>query len=273
MDDIFSLKNKVIVITGGFGLIGQEVCDAFAASMATLVILDLVEEKKLESFANELTSKYNNKNISYKVDITSKDIVDKTVSDIVKRFKKIDVLINLAAIDAKFDSKIKDIPKMSFEHFPLDIWKKSIDTNITGTFIITQSVIKQMINNKNGNIINVASTYSLVAPNQELYNINDGPQNIYKPADYVISKSVIPSFSRYLATFYGKLNIRANTIVPHGIYNNHSKKFVNNFNKFTPLGRMCDLKEIRGPFIFLASNTSSYMTGSTLVVDGGWTAW
>lgn len=106
-----------------------------------------------------------------------------------------------------------------------------------------------------------------------MYRFDEEEQQIFKPVDYVASKSVIPNFSKYLATFYGRQGIRANTIVPHGIFNNHPPEFVNNFKKYSPLERMCEPDEIRGPFVFLASDASSYMTGSTVVVDGGWTAW
>lgn len=96
---------------------------------------------------------------------------------------------------------------------------------------------------------------------------------MFKPIDYVGTKSMIPNFTRYLATLYARDGIRCNAIVPHGVDNRHPQEFRDNFERLSPLGRMCDVKELRGPFVFLASDASSYMTGSTLVVDGGWTAW
>jgi NAD(P)-dependent dehydrogenase (short-subunit alcohol dehydrogenase family) len=123
-----------------------------------------------------------------------------------------------------------------------------------------------------GNIINVASTYSMVAPNQQLYDFGQGIQQ-YKPIDYIASKSFIPNFTRYVATFYAGEGIRCNAIVPHAIENQHSEAFKNNFSRLSPLGRMCEREELIGPFTFLASEASSYMTGSILTVDGGWTAW
>ena len=123
-----------------------------------------------------------------------------------------------------------------------------------------------------GNIINVASTYSLVSPNQKLYDFGDGTIQ-YKPVDYIVTKSFIPNFTKYLATFYASDNIRCNAIAPHGIFNDHDEKFLQNFAALSPIGRMADKKEMTGPFTFLASDASSYMTGTTLVVDGGWTAW
>lgn len=269
----FSLKGKTIVVTGGYGLIGKEVCDVCAGAGASLAILDIYSEEILHNFSNALSEKYGVDSSSFQVDISLEESVNQAIAATIEKFNKIDVLINLAAIDAKFDQAIDQVPKTSFEHFPLDIWKKSIDVNITGTFIMTQRVVQEMLKHQKGNIINVASMYSLVAPNQNLYRLDNEEPQTFKPIDYVASKSFIPNFSRYLATFYGNQGIRANTIVPHGIFNNHPHEFVNNFKKYSPLKRMCDLHEIRGPFIFLASDASSYMTGSTLVVDGGWTAW
>src|SRR5207342_2191547 len=126
---------------------------------------------------------------------------------------------------------------------------------------MTQAACKQMLLQGSGNIINVASTYSVVAPNQNLYDFGNGIEN-FKPIDYIASKSFIPNFTRYIATFYAGNNIRCNAIVPHGVYNNHHEKFLDNFSKMSPLGRMCNREELEGPFIFLASKASSYMTGS-----------
>ena len=118
----------------------------------------------------------------------------------------------------------------------------------------------------------MASTYSLVSPNQKLYDFGDGAIQ-YKPVDYIVTKSFIPNFTKYLATFYAADKIRCNAIAPHGIFNDHDEKFLQNFAALSPIGRMADKKEMTGPFTFLASDASSYMTGTTLVVDGGWTAW
>jgi NAD(P)-dependent dehydrogenase (short-subunit alcohol dehydrogenase family) len=129
-----------------------------------------------------------------------------------------------------------------------------------------------MLQQGHGNIINVASSYSLVSPNQQLYDFAEDDKT-FKPIDYVASKSFMPNFTRYLATLYAQDNIRCNGIAPHGIFNDHGEKFLANFTRLSPMGRMCDKSEINGPFIFLASDASSYMTGTTIVIDGGWTAW
>lgn len=269
----FSLEKKVALITGANGLIGREISDALASFSASLILIDNTESPELDNYAKNLSEKYLVKIKVFHTNITDINEIKQAIAESVLYFGKIDILINLAAIDAKFDENINDMPKTAFEDFPIDLWNKSVEVNMTGTFIITQQVAKQMLIQKSGNIINVASTYSLVSPNQNLYNFNEEDNQLFKPIDYVATKSMIPNFTRYLATFYGKKGIRVNTIVPHGVLNNASNEFIENFAKLSPLGRMCNKDELRGPFIFLASDASSYMTGSTLVVDGGWTAW
>ena len=206
-----------------------------------------------------------------RLDITSPESCQQAVEQATGYFGRIDVLVNCAAIDAKYDA---DAPmnQSRFENYPLDALRQSVEVNVIGTIVITQEVCKQMLRQGHGNIINVASTYSLVAPNQSLYDFGQGTIH-YKPVDYVASKSFIPNFTRYLATFYASENIRCNAIAPHGVLHKHGDAFLENFARLSPLGRMCEREELRGPFEFLASDASSYMTGSVLTVDGGWTAW
>ena len=141
-----------------------------------------------------------------------------------------------------------------------------------GTINTTQIICREMLKQKYGNIINVGSIYSLLAPNPMLYDFGK-QDDIYKPVDYVVSKSFIPNFTRYIAACYSKKNIRCNAIAPHGIYNSQNKDFLDNFAKLSPSGRMCDKKELDGPFLFLASDASSYMNGETIVLDGGWSVY
>jgi NAD(P)-dependent dehydrogenase (short-subunit alcohol dehydrogenase family) len=207
------------------------------------------------------------------LDITSEENCRVAVETAISKFSKIDVLINNAAIDAKFDKEgTSKVDKSRFEYYPLDSLRRSVEVNLVGTVIITQVVCRQMLKQGFGNIINVASTYSVVSPNQSLYDFGEGVTN-YKPVDYIASKSFIPNFTRYIATFYANAGIRCNAIVPHGIYNNHPEEFLKNWSKLSPMGRMCKREELNGPFTFLASDGSSYMTGAIINVDGGWTAW
>jgi NAD(P)-dependent dehydrogenase (short-subunit alcohol dehydrogenase family) len=268
----FSLSKKVILISGASGLIGTEISDALASAGAKIILLDRKPLKTIIKLESKLKKKYKTNVKSFSCDISNELNTKNCIKKIIYHFGKIDVLINLAAIDAKIESKKTNPNKIVFHKFPLDLWNKSIDANITGTFVITKLVIKEMLKKKSGNIINVASTYSLVAPNHDLYKVNS-KQTFYKPVDYVVTKSMIPNFTRYISTFYGKKGIRANTIVPHGVIDKASAAFKKNFRRLSPIGRICDKKELRGPFIFLSSEASSYMNGSIFVIDGGWTAW
>lgn len=273
MNNPFSVQDKVILITGAFGLIGSTITKAFLQHGARVIACDVQQDKANEARNAWAEFTEGEDYLICITDITQESDCLAAVHAGVTKFGKIDVLINNAAIDAKFDAQANSaLNATRFEHFPIDQLQKSLDVNITGLVMITQQVVKQMLEQGFGNIINVASTYSLVAPNQRLYDMGTGSIQ-FKPVDYVITKSMIPNFTRYLATFYAGNHIRCNGIAPHGIQNNHGEAFVANFAQLSPMGRMSERDELIGPFLFLASDASSYMTGTIVTVDGGWTAW
>jgi NAD(P)-dependent dehydrogenase (short-subunit alcohol dehydrogenase family) len=269
-----SIDNKVIFVTGALGQIGKEISFSFLKQNAKVIFTDITLGAK-DNFIKELNELNIDPNnyLFQSLDITSEENCIEAVEASVSKFSKIDVLINNAAIDAKFDKEgTSKVNKSRFEFYPLDALKKSVEVNLVGTVIITQVMCRQMLKQGHGNIINVASTYSVVSPNQSLYDFGEGISN-YKPIDYIASKSFIPNFTRYIATFYANDGIRCNAIVPHGIFNKHPEAFLKNWAKLSPMGRMCNREELNGPFTFLASDGSSYMTGAVINVDGGWTAW
>ncbi len=265
------LKGKTILFTGAFGLIGKEICAHYMNEGARVAWTDIKIDDKTVTWLQDNFAETDF--VVVEMDITNETQVAEGVDKVVSHWGTIDVLVNNAAIDAKFDKKgIDKVNQSRFENYPIDLLRRSVEVNLTGTVIVTQAVCRQMLKQGYGNIINVASTYSVVAPNQDLYDFGQGIQN-YKPIDYIASKSFIPNFTRYIATFYAKDNIRCNAVVPHGVLNNHDEAFLRNFSKLSPLQRMANRDELRGPFTLLASDESSYMTGSVLMVDGGWTAW
>lgn len=265
---------KVIFITGAYGLIGLSLSKFLLKKNFKVVLADIDSSKK-----NKIFSILNKEKISKELfllvdlDITDELSVKNALSLTIEKFKVVDVLINNAAIDAKFDKNgLKKLNNNSFEDYPIELIKKSVEVNTNGTILITQIFCKHMLKQKKGNIINVASTYALVSPNQDLYRYENENEIKYKPVDYIASKSFIPNFTRYIATFYAKKNIRCNAVAPHGIFNNHDKKFLKNFERLSPIGRMCNVEELNSTFKFLIEDESKYMTGSTLIIDGGWTA-
>lgn len=269
------VEDKVVFITGAFGLIGFSISKNFLNNKSKVVLAD-IQKNRVADIAFELEKDgFNSADfLVVDVDITDEKSIKNSLKKTIDKFGKVDVLVNNAAIDAKFDKTGKsNISESSFENYPIHLLKRSVEVNTIGTVLTTQVFCRQMLSQGFGNIINVASTYALVSPNQNLYDFGDESGILFKPVDYIVSKSFIPNFTRYVATFYAKKNIRCNAVAPHGVFNNHDEKFLINFAKLSPIGRMCEVNELNGVFKFLASDESKYMTGSTVIIDGGWTAW
>jgi len=270
----FDLSGRVILLTGAAGQIGSEVADAYLSYGATVVLSDVHEPAEMAARAQQLADCHDNAaTLGLQLDVRAPESVDRAFDAIDSTFGRLDILVNNAAIDAKFDANETLVEPTRFEEYPLELWERSVDVNLTGLLRVTQSALRRMLAQRSGNIINVASSYALVSPNQSLYDFGAPGGQTFKPVDYVGTKSSIPNLTRYLATLYGSENIRCNAIVPHGIDNHHAEPFRKNFARLSPMARLCRVEELRGPFVFLASDASSYMTGSVLVVDGGWTAW
>ena len=160
----------------------------------------------------------------------------------------------------------------AFEEYPLQNWQASLHVNLTGTFLATQAAVQQMLKQGSGVVVNICSTYGLAGPDQRIYQ-REGQPPEYKPVDYSVTKAGILGFTRYLAAYYGDRNIRVNALSPGGVYNQHDEEFAQAYSARAILGRMANIDEMNGAMLFLCSDASSYMTGSNLIVDGGWTAW
>jgi len=271
--NLFSVENKVVLVTGAAGLIGNQVSRAFLDAGAR-VILGVHTTTKIPAIQAELNQQYKPDNfLVCQLDITNEKSISECLESAINKFSRIDVLINNAAIDAKFDNKhIDNLNACRFENYPVELIEKSLQVNVLGTIKMTQAFCRYALQQNGGCIINVGSTYSLIAPNLGLYDFPTSKIR-YKPVDYVASKSFIPNFTRYIATLYGRNGIRCNAIAPHGVFDEHDDDFLTSFSKLSPLGRMCKKDELEAAFIFLAADSSTYITGTTMVVDGGWTAW
>ncbi len=265
--NLFSLKDKVAIVTGSLGLIGKEHCRALADAGAHVVVSDLDEERCRE-FALTLTPDA----IGAGADVSDAESIGDVLKKTLDRFGRIDILLNNAAVNEKFEDPLLAVKMTQFEHFPLSQWKKMMDVNVTGVFLCSQIIGSAMAKAGKGSIINVASTYGVVGPDQSIYKTPEGQQAFYKSPAYPVSKGAVISFTRYLAAYWGHCGVRVNTLSPGGVENAQDAFFVRNYSAKTPLGRMAQPSDYRGAVVFLASDASSYMTGANLIVDGGWTA-
>lgn len=266
--ELFLLKEKVAVVTGALGLIGKHHCHALSEAGANVIVCDL-DESKCANFASSLSVL----SLGIGVDITDKKSVTELKRKVLSNYGKIDILVNNAAINDKFEDPLSALEESKFENYPVEMFKKSLDVNVTGMFVCSQVIGTEMAKKGSGSIINVASTYGIVAPDQSIYQNEKGEQTFYKSAAYPVTKGAVISFTRFLAAYWGNKGVRVNTLSPGGVRDNQEEFFVKNYSAKTPLGRMAHPTDYKGALVFLASDASSYMTGANLVVDGGWTAW
>ncbi len=266
--DLFSLKDKVAVVTGAAGLLGKHHCFALSEAGANIIVCD-IDLTKCRQLAGEL----NTKSIAEEVDITNPGSIKNLKEIILHEFGKIDILVNNAAINDMFENPSVAAELSMFENYPLDMWQKSVDVNITGTFLCSQILGSEMAKKGKGSIINIASTYGIVAPDQSIYKNKNGSQKFYKSAAYPVTKGAVISFTKFLAAYWGKKGVRVNALSPGGVENNQDEYFIENYSAKTILGRMAKPGDYKGAIVFLASEASEYMTGANLIVDGGWTAW
>jgi NAD(P)-dependent dehydrogenase (short-subunit alcohol dehydrogenase family) len=269
----FDLTGRVGVVTGGGGQLGFEFCKTLAEAGAAVAVVDL-NASAAQATADSLT-KSGYKALALPTDITQPDSVNAAVEQVISTFGRLDMLVNSAALDPKFDPNAvsKGIAPGAFEDYPLDLWNSALNVNLTGMFLMTQACVKPMIEQgKKGSIINICSTYGLNGPDQRIY-IKDGKRVAFKPVYYTVTKAGVMGFTKYLAAYYAGTEIRVNALTPGGVFNNHEEYFVKNYSAKTILGRMAKKDEMNGALLFLASDASSYMTGNNVVVDGGWTAW
>ncbi len=265
----FRLNDKVAIVTGGAGLLGQAFCHTLASAGANVVVADINHEPG-EAQASSLRKEGFEAQYCH-VDVKNPESTHDLTAFTVEKYGRIDILVNSAALDPKVDP-MHALPGQNFVDFPLALWEEALDVNLTGLFLTSQAVLRHMERNAAGVIINLCSTYGLVGPDQRIYEREDKPRQ-YKPAFYSTTKAGVLGFTRYLATYYAGTRIRVNALTPGGIYNDHDEAFVKQYSARTVLGRMARGDEMNGALLFLASDASSYMTGSNLVVDGGWTAW
>ncbi|HXQ33251.1 MAG TPA: SDR family NAD(P)-dependent oxidoreductase, partial [Anaerolineales bacterium] len=222
----FDLTGRVAVVTGGVGLLGAEFCRTLAEAGAAVILVDLNESASKEIAGTLTKSGY--QALAVPADITKPDSVNAMVDKVISAFGRLDILVNSAALDPKFDPDAikKGITPGAFEDYPLDQWNAALNVNLTGMFLVTQACTKQMLaQGKKGSIINICSTYGLNGPDQRIY-IKEGERVAFKPVYYTVTKAGVLGFTKYLAAYYAGTELRVNALTPGGVFNNHEDYFV-----------------------------------------------
>jgi NAD(P)-dependent dehydrogenase (short-subunit alcohol dehydrogenase family) len=283
INNLFSLKGKVVLITGASGVLGTVYVSTLLNAGARVIAVDKIKSNSLiDSLKNDYfhsDSELVNLHC-FSLDITKENDVKVFFNQTLRNEKwfinGVDVLINNASLVKQVGNSDLSEAYAIFEKQGVKDWDPYLQVDLIGALLMVSSVIPPMKERGSGVIINISSTYGNVAPDQRLYDSLITPENnerLEKPIGYSISKGAVLNMTRHLATLYASDGIRVNTLTPGGVYANNPELFVSEYSKRTPLGRMSDRTEYAGPILFLSSDASSYVTGSNLVVDGGWTAW
>ena len=267
---LFSLDGKSAIVTGGAGILGRRFCAGLAESGANLAVVDL-RYQETQELAATLSSRYGIKAIGIACDVSDPMSVKAMVGRVVDEFGQIDVLHNNAA------SKSDDLDAFfaPFEDYSLNEWRKVMAVNLDGMFLVAQAVGRRMVEQgKGGSIIQTASIYGILAPDQRVYegSLYLGRQ-INTPAVYSASKAGVIGLTKYLSTYWAKCGIRVNTLIPGGTESGQNEEFKRRYSARVPFNRMANADEMVGALLYLASDASSYVTGQSVVVDGGLEAW
>jgi len=274
LSNIFSLKGKVIVITGAAGLLGQKHAEAIAAYGGNPILLDLSKDV-VEVMAKKLNKQYAVKSAGFAVDITNELQVERNAAYLIDQYGKIDGLVNNAANNPKVEST-EDKKFSRLENFSLDVWNQDIAVGLTGAFLCAKHYGFQISKNpEGGSIVNISSDLGLIAPDQRLYarqGLLEDQQPV-KPVTYSVVKTGLIGLTRYLATYWADKNLRCNAICPGGVENGQSVDFLEKVSFRIPMSRLAEVDEYQGTLLWMLSDASSYLNGAVIPVDGGRTTW
>jgi len=256
--DLLNFSGKNVVVTGGLGQIGYKVSRAFLEYGAQVIVADINDS----GFAALQSESGGERCRFLPFDISNLEQIPEVAKNIVNEYKQVHVWVNAAYPRTKdWGNKLEDAP--------LSSWDENIRSHLGGYFWTSKAILEHMKEQGSGSLINLGSIYGVVGPNFSVY---EGTE-MTMPVAYAAIKGAIVNLTRYFATCYGKYNVRVNSICPGGVFADQNPRFVERYNRLTPLGRMAKAEELAMPTVFLAADAASYITGHTLIVDGGWTAW
>jgi NAD(P)-dependent dehydrogenase (short-subunit alcohol dehydrogenase family) len=272
----YNLTGKTALITGAAGLLGIEHARALLENDATVVLTDL-SHGVLTSMKQLLSNDVDpDRIIVYQMDVTNIEEIKSVSEDLVVNNRRVDILINNAAIDPKVKGGQGVLETSRLENFPIDQWDLQISVGLTGAFLCSQVFGSIMsMDGKGGVILNIASDLSVFSPDQRLYRkdgLQDDEQPV-KPITYSVIKAGLVGMTRYLSTYWVEQGVRANALSPGGVFNGQDEDFVKKLSSLIPLGRMADRDEYSAAVQFLCSDASSYMNGQNIIIDGGRSSW
>jgi len=256
---LFDIRDRVVIVTGGSGQLGQAFVGSLAAAGARVAVVD---RSPVAEGPNVLF---------VACDVTIRAELERGLAQIEGHWGTPQGLVNAAALDSPPDSPPEE--NGPFETYPEASFDRIMEVNVKGTFLCCQVFGGAMAERGRGSIVNIASIYGMVSPDQSLYQYRrDRGEVFFKPVAYSASKSALYNLTRYLAGYWGAKGVRVNTLTLGGVYNNQDPAFLECYQAKVPLGRMADAEEYNGVVQFLLSDAASYVTGSNVVVDGGFTA-
>lgn len=268
-DKLFSVDGRVVVITGAMGQLGARFAVALRDRGARVVVLDLtVDDAQVEArFGRDRDGL-----LFVAADVTRADSLERTLGKVEETWGTPHALVNNAAIDAPPDAPPEE--NGPFESYPESSWDRVMAVNAKGVFLASRTFGAAMARARRGSIVNISSIYGLVSPDQRIYDYRRASgEPFFKPIAYAASKSTLLNVTRYLATYWAADGVRVNTLTLAGVFNGQDERFLERYCPRVPLGRMARADEYDAAVIFLVSDASSYMTGSNMILDGGWTAW
>ena len=269
-NNLFDVSNKKVVITGGLGQLGSSYALAFLESGARVAILDSkIDQDTVGKIFGTWTGGPNL--LIMECNILDRAALELSLKIIIDVYGIPDVLINNAAIDSPPDALASE--NGPFELYPETSFDNVMAVNVKGVYLVCQIIGGKMAEAGKGSIINISSIYGMVSPDQSLYEYRrTGGETFYKPVAYSVSKSAVLNLTRYLAVYWAGKGVRVNTLTLAGVFNYQNPEFLKAYCSRIPIGRMAEPSEYSGAVLFLSSNASGYMTGSNLIIDGGWTA-
>lgn len=271
----FLLEDKVVIITGGAGLLGKKHAEAVLDAKGIPVLIDISEEALVVA-RQQFSSMFPESIIeTFAADITNRNDMQNICAILVEKYCHIDGLINNAANNPKVEGNAQNMQNIQFENFPIQMWLDDVAAGLTGAFVCAQVFGAQMAKQGKGVILNISSDLGIIAPDQRIYRkegLAEEEQTV-KPVTYSVIKHGLLGLTKYLATYWAEKGVRANSLCPAGVYNGQNEEFLGKLTNLIPMGRMAEQDEYKGTILYLLSDASAYMTGATLIVDGGRTCW